>query len=136
MIESLLTEKINSWFWLSVISISGFAFKDSIKNFFLGCQFLFGNDFNVDDIVYINGEKKARIVRQGIWKTTFYIINDDKSVRKFITPNKLLWYLYIEKELKQKELINYTTDNTGMGEKANETKFTQEKIDQSEKNRY
>jgi small-conductance mechanosensitive channel len=136
MIESIFSEKINSWFWLSIISVAGFAFKDSIKNFFLGCQFLFGNDFNVDDIVYINGEKKARIVRQGIWKTTFYIINDDKSVRKFITPNKLLWYLYIEKELKQKELINYTTDNESVGEKANETKFTQEKIDRSEKNRY
>ena len=55
-----------------------------------------GSDFDVDDIVYINGVKKARIVRQGIYKTTFYLYDHQ---RKFVVPNDRLWLLNIEKEL-------------------------------------
>ena len=129
MVETIFADYINSWFWLFVISVLTFAFKDTIRNLFLGCQFLFGTDFNVDDIVYINGETKARIVRQGVWKTTFYIIHSDKSVRKFIVPNKLLWYLYIEKELKQEELIYYTKNDNeeNLEDKSKETQFTENK---------
>lgn len=127
MLESIFTDQINSWFWLFLISVITFAFKDTIRNFFLGCQFMYGHDFDPDDIVYLNGETKARIVRQNVWKTTFYIIHSDKSVRKFIVPNKLLWYLYIEKELKQGELINYQPEEKeeDLPEKSKDTDFTE-----------
>jgi hypothetical protein len=69
----------------------------------LGIQFLWGNDFNVDDIVYINGNKKARIVRQGIFKTTFYLYEHD---RKFIVPNDRIWTLNLEKELPKENTRN------------------------------
>lgn len=87
---------IGEWAWLFAVALLGLAFKDTVKNFFIGIQFLWGNDFNVDDIVYINGVKRARIVRQGLWKTIFYVY-DHK--RKFIVPNNMLWQLKIEKEL-------------------------------------
>jgi len=75
------------------------AAKDSVAQFWSGVRFLMGSDFDVDDIVYINGIKKARIVRQGVYKTTFYLFDHD---RKFIVPNNRLWLLNIEKELPQR----------------------------------
>ena len=87
---------IGQWGWLVIITAVSFAFKDAIQNAILGMQFLWGNDFNVDDIVYIKGNKRARIVRQNIWKTTFYLYDHD---RKFVVPNNMLWKLEIEKEL-------------------------------------
>ena len=59
-------------------------------------QFFMGHDFDVDDVVWIKGRKKARIVRQTIFKTTFYVYDHE---RKFIVPNNRLWSLEIEKDL-------------------------------------
>ena len=75
------------------------AAKDSVSQFWSGVRFLMGSDFDVDDIVYINGIKKARIVRQGVYNTTFYLFDHD---RKFVVPNNRLWLLNIEKELPQR----------------------------------
>ena len=94
--ETILTEYIGQWGWLFVVAITSFAFKDTLTNFFIGIQFLWGNDFNVDDIVYIRGVKRARIVRQNLWKTTFYVYGHK---RKFVVPNKSLGKLDIEKEI-------------------------------------
>ena len=94
--EEIISRYIGEWGWLTIVAIVTFAFKDAITNFFKGIQFLMGDDFNIDDIVYIKGAKKARIVRQNIWKTTFYVYGHD---RKFIVPNNMLWRLEIEKEI-------------------------------------
>jgi small-conductance mechanosensitive channel len=106
MIESvkeLISQLITEWGWAIALAILAIAMKDSLSKFWLGVQFLWGNDFNVDDIVYINGNKKARIVRQNVWKTTFYLYEHD---RKFIIPNDRIWTLNIEKEL-PKETIRH-----------------------------
>jgi len=94
--KEIIQQYISEWGWLTLVAIITFTFKNIIQNFVIGMQFLWGNDFNVDDSVWINGNKKARIVRQDIWKTTFYVYNHK---RKFIVPNKSLWRLNIEKEL-------------------------------------
>ena len=94
--EELLSQYIGEWGWLTVAAIVTFAFKDAITNFFKGVQFLMGTDFDIDDIVYIKGTKKARIVRQSIWRTTFYVYGHG---RKFVVPNSSLWSLQIEKDL-------------------------------------
>ena len=73
-------------------------FKETIINLVHGAMFMWGSDFDVDDIVYINGEKKARIVRQTITKTVFYIYEND---RKMIIQNKELHKLRCEKSLPQ-----------------------------------
>ena len=96
IMEDLLSQYIGEWGWLTVAAIVTFAFKDAISNFFKGVQFLMGTDFDIDDVVYIKGTKKARIVRQTIWRTTFYVYGHG---RKFVVPNSALWSLQIEKDL-------------------------------------
>ena len=94
--EELLSQYIGKWGWLTLVALVTFAFKDAITNFFKGMQFLMGTDFDIDDVVYIKGTKKARIVRQSIWRTTFYVYGHG---RKFVVPNSSLWSLQIEKDL-------------------------------------
>tara|TARA_B110000285_G_C15012675_1_gene557300 strand:- start:205 stop:525 length:321 start_codon:yes stop_codon:yes gene_type:complete len=94
--EDLISQYIGEWGWLTLVAITGLVFKDTISNFLKGLQFLMGSDFDIDDIVYIKGTKKARIVRQSIWRTTFYVYGHG---RKFIVPNSALWSLHIEKDL-------------------------------------
>ena len=98
--EDIAIQYIGQWGWLTIVALVTLAFKDTINNFFKGLQFLWGTDFDIDDVVYINGTKKARIVRQTIWKTTFYVYGHG---RKFIVPNNALWSLKIEKDLPNSE---------------------------------
>lgn len=103
MIESVreIIEKIlGEWGWLIVTAVISLAFKDSISKLYNGAMFLYGNDFNVDDIVWINGNKKARIVRQSVYRTTFYLYDHE---RKFIVPNDRIWSLNLEKDLQMSE---------------------------------
>ena len=94
--KEIIQTFIAEWGWLTIVAIVTFAFNDTVSNLVIGAQFLWGNDFNVDDVVWIKGAKKARIVRQNIWKTTFYLYDHE---RKFIVPNNMLWRLDIEKSL-------------------------------------
>ena len=71
--EEIVSKYIGEWGWLTVAAIFTFAFKDAITNFFKGVQFLMGTDFDIDDVVYIKGTKKARIVRQSIWLSLIHI---------------------------------------------------------------
>jgi len=105
--EDVFVQYIGEWGWLVLLALVSFAFKDTITNFVIGVQFLWGNDFNVDDIVYIRGSKRARIVRQNLWKTTFYVYGHG---RKFVVPNKSLWKLDIEKEIMGEEDRKFTND--------------------------
>ena len=98
--EEAISQYIGEWGWLTLVALVTFAFKDTITNFFRGMQFLMGTDFDIDDVVYIKGTKKARIVRQSIWRTTFYVYGHG---RKFVVPNSSLWSLQIEKDLPNSE---------------------------------
>lgn len=102
-IKAIVQQLISEWGWAIAVALLTIAMKDALSKFWLGIQFLWGNDFNVDDIVYINGNKKARIVRQGIFKTTFYLYEHD---RKFIVPNDRIWTLNLEKELPKENTRN------------------------------
>lgn len=95
-IKELLQALISEWGWAIAVGLVTIAMKDGISKTWSGMLFLIGNDFNTDDIVYINGVKKARIVRQSVFKTTFYLYDHG---RKFIVPNDRIWTLHLEKEL-------------------------------------
>lgn len=95
-IKELLQALISEWGWAIAVGLATIAMKDGISKTWNGMLFLIGNDFNVDDVVYINGAKKARIVRQSVFKTTFYLYDHG---RKFIVPNDRIWTLHLEKEL-------------------------------------
>ena len=103
MIQEFITQYFGEWGAWVIGALVALAAKDTISQFWSGARFLMGNDFNVDDIVYLNGAKKARIVRQNIYKTTFYLFDHD---RKVIVPNNRLWLLNIEKQLP-----SHKTDN-------------------------
>ena len=75
-----------------------------IRNFFDGLKIFIGNDFNEDDVVYLDG-KKARIIRVGIWKTVFYLY---KRNTKMVVQNERLKYMTFEKSLPQ----NNTNDKS------------------------
>jgi hypothetical protein len=96
--EETLTLLIGKYGWLLLTGFLMFFFKGAIESLYYGVRFMLGNEYNVDDIVYVNG-KKCRIIRMGIYKTTFYVI--DEPIKFHIPNNKLQNYI-IEKELIQK----------------------------------
>ena len=57
-----------------------FFFKTLLENAIYGILFLAGNDFNADDIVYMYGERKARIVRLTMFKTVFYMYDSNRKL--------------------------------------------------------
>ena len=66
-----------------------------------------GNDYNEDDVVEVDGDP-GRIVRVGLWKTTFFIYHVvDGSIvggSKLVVANSKLKDLKIEKEQQKGKL--------------------------------
>ena len=52
---------IGEYGWLVVAGFAALLLKNTIGNMVAGAMFMFGPDFDEDDIVYIGGKKKARI---------------------------------------------------------------------------
>jgi|TARA_R110000787_G_scaffold74152_5_gene164998 hypothetical protein len=94
--QTVVSDLIGHYGWIFIAAIAVLLFKNVVSNVLDGLLFMFGHDFDVDDIVYINGEKKARIIRQTPTKTVFHLIETD---RKLIVPNTALYSLRIEKVL-------------------------------------
>ena len=94
--ETIITDMIGHYGWMFIAAIAILLFKNVVSNVLDGLLFMFGHDFDVDDIVYIGGTKKARIIRQTPTKTVFHLIETD---RKLIVPNTALYSLRIEKIL-------------------------------------
>jgi hypothetical protein len=97
-IERIVSDLLGQYGWMFIIGITVLTFKNIIQRFVEGVMFFIGNDYNADDIVYINGVKKARITRHGLTKTVFYIYDTD---RKLIIRNDRLSSLNLEKTLPQ-----------------------------------
>lgn len=94
--ETIITDIIGHYGWMFIAAFVVLLFKNVVSNVLDGLLFMFGHDFDVDDIVYLGGEKKARIIRQTPTKTVFHLIDTD---RKLIVPNTALYSLRIEKVL-------------------------------------
>ena len=94
--ETIITDMIGHYGWMFIAAFGLLLFKNVVSNVLDGLMFMFGHDFDVDDIVYIGGEKKARIIRQTPTKTVFHLIETD---RKLVVPNTALYSLKIEKVL-------------------------------------
>lgn len=95
--EEEVSKFIGYYGWVFITGFLLFFFKGAIESLYFGLRFIMGNEYNVDDVVYIN-KKKCRITRMGIYRTTFYILDEP---RKFHIPNNKLQNHIIEKELKQ-----------------------------------
>ena len=98
--ETIITDMIGHYGWMFLAAFAVLLFKNVVSNILAGLLFMFGHDFDPDDIVYIKGETKARIIRQTPTKTVFHIIDTD---RKLIVPNTDLYSLRIEKPLPDRD---------------------------------
>tara|TARA_R110002110_G_scaffold45994_4_gene139488 strand:+ start:95 stop:439 length:345 start_codon:yes stop_codon:yes gene_type:complete len=94
--ETIISDLVGHYGWMFLAALAILLFKNIVSNVLDGLIFMFGHDFDVDDIVYIGGTKKARIIRQTPTKTVFHLIESD---RKLIVPNTALYSLRIEKVL-------------------------------------
>lgn len=93
--QVLFTTLFGSYGWLFISGFFALLFKNTIESVFNGMKFFFGNDYNVDDVVFVNN-KKCRITNQSLLKTTFYVMDEN---RKFQLSNHKLNEIIIEKEL-------------------------------------
>ncbi|HAW20192.1 MAG TPA: hypothetical protein DCX14_08425 [Flavobacteriales bacterium] len=107
-IETIASHLIGQYGWMFAAGVTILTFKNIIQRFVEGLMFFIGNDYNADDIVYINGSKKARITRHGLTKTVLYIYDTE---RKLIVRNDKLSSLYLEKSLPQNGGVKRNENN-------------------------
>ena len=62
---------LGNWLWLLLSGIALLLFKSTIETIVEGLKVFMGKDLNTDDVVVLDG-RPARVIRVGIWKTTFF----------------------------------------------------------------
>lgn len=96
-----------------LFAVVGIIFKTSIEKFVASLFVFFGNDYNEDDIIFLDG-KPGRIVRMGYTKTVFFIYDvvDGKIIggNKLVVQNEKLSDLNLEKPLPELNLTKFKTD--------------------------
>jgi hypothetical protein len=115
--EDLIQEQVSGLFakygWLFIAGAAMLLFRQTIESFVAGVMIFMGNDYNEDDVVEVD-EKPSRIVRVGIWSTTFftYDVRDGIIVggSKLVVQNVKLKDLKIEKPLPLLDLSKYKVD--------------------------
>jgi len=114
-VQGMVSELIGKYGWLFLIGVLTLLFRSTIEKFVSGIFIFMGNDYNEDDVVEVDG-KPGRIVRCGIWSTTFftYDVRDGIIVggAKLVVQNDKLKDLKIEKPLPLLDLSKYKVDTT------------------------
>jgi hypothetical protein len=109
-IEHAAQQLIGQYGWMFIAGLVVLIFQSSIKKLAAGFFVFWGNDYNTDDTVYVDG-KPGRIIRVGITKTVFFIydVYDGQVVggSKLIVQNDYLGKLKIEKPLCKLDLTRY-----------------------------
>ena len=62
---------LGNWLWLVLSGIALLLFKSTIETVVEGLKVFLGKDINTDDVVILDG-RPARVIRVGMWKTTFF----------------------------------------------------------------
>lgn len=113
--EDAIKTLIAEYSWLFIVGVLSLLFRTTIESFVSGLMIFMGNDYNEDDVVEVDG-KPGRIVRCGIWSTTFftYDIVDGIIVggSKLVIQNSKLKDIKIEKPLPLLDLSKYKVDTT------------------------
>ena len=114
-VQGMVSEMIGKYCWLFLIGVLTLLFRGTIEKAVSGLFIFMGNDYNEDDVVEVDG-KPGRIVRCGIWSTTFftYDVRDGIIVggAKLVVQNDKLKDLKIEKPLPLLDLSKYKVDET------------------------
>jgi len=115
IIQNQVSFLIGKYGWLFLVGVLTLLFRSTIEKFVAGMMIFMGNDYNEDDVVAVDG-KPGRIVRCGIWSTTFftYDVRDGVIVggSKLVVQNDKLKDLKIEKPLPLLDLSKYKVDTT------------------------
>ena len=114
-VQGMVSELLGKYGWLFIVGVLTLLFRSTIEKFVAGLMIFMGNDYNEDDVVEVDG-KPGRIVRCGIWSTTFftYDVRDGVIVggAKLVIQNDKLKDLKIEKPLPLLDLSKYKVDST------------------------
>ena len=101
---------IGKYGWLFLVVIATLLFQSTIQEAVDGIMVFLGNDYNEDDVVEVDGDP-GRIVRVGLWKTTFFIYHvvDGQIVggSKLVVANSKLKDLKIENPFPNLDLSKY-----------------------------
>ena len=114
-IQNQVSLLIGKYGWLFLVGVLTLLFRSTIEKFVAGLMIFQGNDYNEDDVVEVDG-KPGRIVRVGVWSTTFftYDVRDGIIVggSKLVVQNDKLKDIKIEKPLPLLDLSKYKVDTT------------------------
>ena len=114
-VQSMVSEMLGKYGWLFIVGVLTLLFRSTIEKFVAGLMIFMGNDYNEDDVVEVDG-KPGRIVRCGIWSTTFFTYNIVDGVivsgAKMVVQNDKLKDLKIEKPLPLLDLSKYKVDTS------------------------
>ena len=114
-IQNQVSLLIGKYGWLFIVGVLTLLFRSTIEKFVAGWMVFMGNDYNEDDVVEVDG-KPGRIVRVGVWTTTFftYDVRDGIIVggAKLVVQNDKLKDIKIEKPLPLLDLSKYKVDTT------------------------
>ena len=114
-IQNQVSLLIGKYGWLFVVGVLTLLFRSTIEKLVAGFIIFRGNDYNEDDVVEVDG-KPGRIVRVGIWSTTFftYDVREGIIVRgaKLVIQNDKLKDIKIEKPLPLLDLSKYKVDTS------------------------
>jgi len=115
IIQSQVSLLIGKYGWLFLVGVLTLLFRSTIEKLVAGFMVFQGNDYNEDDVVEVDG-KPGRIVRVGIWSTTFftYDLRDGIIVggSKLVVQNDKLKDIKIEKPLPLLDLSKYKVDTS------------------------
>ena len=107
VIQSNVSVLLGEYGWMFLAGLVVLFFKTTIESLIAGLVVFFGNDYNNDDIILLDG-RPGRIVRVSMWKSTFYLYTIKKGAdgkrfisggTKLVIENDKLKDLKLEKPL-------------------------------------
>ena len=114
-VQSMVSEMLGKYGWLFIVGVLTLLFRSTIEKFVAGLMIFMGNDYNEDDVVEVDG-KPGRIVRCGIWSTTFFTYDVREGIivggAKLVIQNDKLKDIKIEKPLPLLDLSKYKVDTS------------------------
>ena len=114
-IQNQVSFLLGKYGWLLIVGILTLLFRSTIEKLVAGFMIFQGNDYNEDDVVEVDG-KPGRIVRCGVWSTTFFTYDVREGIivggSKLVVQNDKLKDLKIEKPLPLLDLSKYKVDTT------------------------
>ena len=118
VIQSNISVLLGEYGWMFLAGLAVLFFKTTLETLLAGLVVFFGNDYNNDDIIILDG-RPGRIVRVSMWKSTFYLYTIQRGAdgkryiagwTKLVIENDKLKDLKLEKPLGNFDLESMFTD--------------------------